>query len=72
MLVLLALLEGEADRALFLEFHERYERKLYTVALNILRISCGRRGGANLWTRIGTPSRRRTWNRRAPTTIWWR
>ncbi len=37
MLVLLALLEGEADRALFLEFHERYERKLYTVALNILR-----------------------------------
>lgn len=37
MLLLLALLDDEADRALFLEFHARYERKLYAVALNILK-----------------------------------
>lgn len=36
MLPLLALLGEETDRALFLEFHRRYEGKLYTVALNIL------------------------------------
>ena len=37
MLALLALLNDEADRALFLEFHARYEQKLYLVAFKILK-----------------------------------
>ena len=37
MLALLALLNDEADRALFLEFHTRYEQKLYLVAFKILK-----------------------------------
>lgn len=37
MLLLMAFLHGEADQTLFLEFYTRYERKLYAVALNILK-----------------------------------
>lgn len=33
----LSLLESDGDRALFREFHRRYERKLYAVALGLLR-----------------------------------
>lgn len=33
----LSLLESDGDRALFLEFHRRYEHKLYAVALGLLR-----------------------------------
>ena len=33
----LSLLESDGDRALFLEFHRRYERRLYAVALGLLR-----------------------------------
>ena len=35
--MLLALLDDEADRALFLEFYTRYERKLHAAELNILK-----------------------------------
>lgn len=35
--VWLSLVEGERDKELFLEFHRRYEKKLYAVALNILK-----------------------------------
>ena len=33
----LSLLESDGDRALFREFHGRYERRLYAVALGLLR-----------------------------------
>lgn len=36
-MLLLALLQEETDKALFLEFHGRYERKLYAVAFHILK-----------------------------------
>ena len=32
----LSMLEGEVDKALFLRFHARYEKKLYAVAMTIL------------------------------------
>ena len=37
MLALCLMLLGEGERALFQEFHARYERKLYAVAMKILR-----------------------------------